>query len=128
MMPDMSVLARLRGVQPGKRGQISGRGLSYCTPTMPHALSSEPKLKAMQTLILGPFFSGGKCVVKGSHRSFPFVELARPKWCVLEPLIWTLSNSTHVGFATTHMPVRPPSDVFTVFFFVFVPPPSFPGR
>ena len=39
--------------------QISGRGLGQ-PHYMPHALSSEPKLKAIQTLVLRPFFVGGK--------------------------------------------------------------------
>ena len=63
-----------------QRGQISGRSLRY-PHYMPHVLSSEPKLKAIQTLILRYFFSRAKGGVKGSHshRSFPVVQLARPK-------------------------------------------------
>ena len=41
------------------------------------ARSFQPKLKAVQTLVLRPY-SRGKGVVKGSCRSFPVVQLARP--------------------------------------------------
>ena len=65
-MPEMPVLARLRGLaQPAAwwRWQISGRGLTqpHCVS---HVLSSEHTLKAIQTLVLRPFLvtagQGGK--------------------------------------------------------------------
>ena len=75
--PKMPVLARLRGLQPGNGGRHRA-GVStnptICRTLFPASLS----LGRSRRWFLGPFFSRGKGAVKGSCRSFPVVQLARP--------------------------------------------------